>query len=160
MFPLLHRGFKGKKKLLLFKSFITAFQETVSITAAASFVFSRTRATLSPSSSPHLLSRCRRARLQRQQQQRSQRGPSIVATSSCRRRGRRGLAKDVYVLLLSPRACVHCGRQHPNRGVARRLTPSGGGLRGCTPVCEKFRCVFHSHTSATHAFIISNCAKC
>lgn len=86
-----------KKKLLLFKSFITAFQETVSITAAASFVFSRTLATLSPSSSPHLLSRCRRARL-------NSVSSSAVSEGhpSWQLHYVRGLAKDVYVLLLSP----------------------------------------------------------
>lgn len=36
----------------------------------------------------------------------------------------------------------------PKPGVVRKLTPSEGGLRGCTPVWEKFRCVFHSHTSS------------
>lgn len=100
MFPQLHRGFKErkKKKLLLFKSFITAFQETVSITAAASFVFSRTLATLSPSSSPHLLSRCRRARL-------NSVSSSAVSEGhpSWQLHYVRGLAKDVYVLLLSPK---------------------------------------------------------
>lgn len=63
----------------------------------ASFVFSRTLATLSPSSSPHLLSRCRRARL-------NSVSSSAVSEGhpSWQLHYVRGLAKDVYVLLLSP----------------------------------------------------------
>lgn len=141
MFPQLHRGFKEMKKLRLLKSGNTDFQETVSITAAASFCpRPDTRHVISLFIPPSvgLVRPCTPPVSVATQSLRAihlHRGNFIMSVTGTQRTRKRS-----SYFTARPKACVHFGRQ-TKPGCYEEAQSFRRGLQARTPGWEDFSCL-------------------